>query len=156
MFPRQFRYMVDGAWVLGTVVFAGAVLLALASIRRRRDGPAPPPENCSKLRRQFHVLVEDLGLISHSKYLPLSFFQSLPYLLLQVIPIWAAFHGYGFDLGWTPAFVLMVVLRLSSAVPQAPGNLGFFMLPDARNVWSACSTWCPPKPRDSRWCCGGL
>jgi uncharacterized protein (TIRG00374 family) len=126
MFPRQFRPLVDGAWVLGGFVLAGAVLLALASIRRRRDGPSPVPEGASKLRRQFHVLVEDLGLISHSKYLPLSFFQSLPYLLLQVIPIWAAFHGYGFDLGWTPAFVLMVVLRLSSAVPQAPGNLGLF------------------------------
>ena len=77
-------------------------------------------------RRHLAVLFQDLALIGHSRYLPLSFFQSLPYLLLQVIPIWAAFHGYGFDLGLREAFVLMVVLRMGSVVPQAPGNLGLF------------------------------
>ena len=35
--------------------------------------------------------------------------QSLPYLLLQTIPIWASFKGYGFDLGLTQAFALMVL-----------------------------------------------
>jgi len=35
--------------------------------------------------------------------------------------------GYGFDdLSLTQAFALMVILRLGSVVPQAPGNLGLF------------------------------
>jgi hypothetical protein len=72
------------------------------------------------------VLMDDLGLIGHSRYLALAFAQSLPLFLLQVIPVWASFKGYGFDLGPGPAFVLAVLLRLGSAVPQAPGNVGIF------------------------------
>jgi uncharacterized membrane protein YbhN (UPF0104 family) len=57
-----------------------------------------------------------------------SFLQSLPYLLLQIIPIYGALRGYGFDLSIGVAFVLMIVLRLSTIVPQAPGNLGLFQV----------------------------
>ena len=74
------------------------------------------------------MLVTDLGLIGHSRYLYFAFLQSLPYLLLQTIPVWASFKGYGFDLGLAEAFALMLFLRLGSAVPQAPGNVGLVML----------------------------
>jgi glycosyltransferase 2 family protein len=123
--PRQFRPLVDGAWALGVFVLAGLLLLGLAAIRRPKRLTAQTLAG-PKWKRHVAVFIEDLGLISHSKYLPLSFLQSLPYLLLQVLPIWAAFKGYGFDLGLRAAFVLMVILRLSSVVPQAPGNLGLF------------------------------
>src|SRR5262249_59380272 len=56
------------------------------------------------------------------------FLQSLPFLLLQIIPTFAAFRAYGFDLGWVAAFALAVFLRLGAAIPQAPGNLGLFQL----------------------------
>jgi uncharacterized membrane protein YbhN (UPF0104 family) len=77
-------------------------------------------------QRQFYVLVDDMEIIGHSRYLLLSFLQSLPFLLLQVIPMFAAFRAYGFDLPWSAAFALTVILRIGSAVPQAPGNLGLF------------------------------
>ena len=48
------------------------------------------------------------------------------FLLLQAIPTYAAFRAYGFDLSWEAALALAVILRLGSAVPQAPGNLGLF------------------------------
>jgi hypothetical protein len=37
-------------------------------------------------------------------------------------------EAYGLDLDsdWITAFAMMVLLRLSSVVPQAPGNLGLF------------------------------
>jgi hypothetical protein len=126
MFPRQFRYLRDAVWVLGGVVLAGALVLAIAFMRRHHGGELADLPRAG-WRRRLAVLFEDLALIGHSRFLPISFLQSLPYLLLQVIPIWAAFKGYGFsDLGLKEAFVLMVVLRLSSAVPQAPGNIGLF------------------------------
>lgn len=124
MFPRQFRFLIDGAWVLGAIVLGGAVVLGIAFLRRNKSIHAPLPP--AGWRRHLAVLFQDLGLIGHSRNLPFSLLVSLPYLLLQVIPIWAAFHGYGFDLGLRAAFVLMVVLRLGSVVPQAPGNLGLF------------------------------
>jgi hypothetical protein len=58
----------------------------------------------------------------------LSFVQSLPYLLLMTVPIYATMRGFGFDSLWGIAFVLMVVLRLGTVVPQAPGNLGLFQV----------------------------
>jgi uncharacterized membrane protein YbhN (UPF0104 family) len=117
---------VDSAWALGVFVLAGAVVLAIAMFRHQRVAPTDYPQ--PGWRRRLAILMEDLGLIGHSRYLYLAFLQSLPYLLLQVIPIWASFKGYGFDFDLSVAFVLMVILRLGSAVPQAPGNLGLFQL----------------------------
>jgi uncharacterized membrane protein YbhN (UPF0104 family) len=129
--PRQFRYLVDGGWLLGLIVLGGAVLLGIAMFRRGRkppEGPIVPPVLGLRggWRGHLSVLMQDLGLIGHSRYLYLALFQSLPYLLLQTIPIWAAFRGYGFDLGLIEAFALMIILRLGSVAPQAPGNLGLF------------------------------
>ena len=75
------------------------------------------------------MLIDDLSLIGHSRYLYFAFFQSVPYLLLLVLPIYAAFQGYGFDtLELKDAFALMVILRVGSVVPQAPANLGLFQI----------------------------
>jgi uncharacterized membrane protein YbhN (UPF0104 family) len=73
-----------------------------------------------------NVLLEDLYLMGHSRYLVLSAVASLPYLLLQVLPIYALTHGYGIPLSLPQTFVIMVILRLVAVVPQAPGNLGTF------------------------------
>jgi uncharacterized membrane protein YbhN (UPF0104 family) len=92
-----------------------------------RGRGAPPAQPREGWRKHLAVLMDDLALIGHSRYLYIAFLQSLPYLLLQVIPIWASFKGYGFDdLSLGMAFALMVILRLGSVVPQAPGNLGLF------------------------------
>ena len=56
-------------------------------------------------QRHLRVLVDDLSLIGHSRFCISRFLQSLPYLLLQVIPIYASFKGYGFvDLSLGAAF----------------------------------------------------
>jgi len=120
--PRQLGYVNDG---LGLFVLGGAVVLGLALFR-----PRPPR---AKLRvpgwrHHLAVLMDDLAQIGHSRYLYFALLQSLPYLLLQVIPIWAAFRAYGFDLGIGAALALMLILRLSSIVPQAPVNLGLFQI----------------------------
>lgn len=122
--PRHMRWLVQGGYVLGGFVLVSTVLLALAMFRRHQARAAL---SGGSWRRHLRVLVDDLSLIGHSRYLYIAFAQSLPYLLLQVIPIYAAFNGYGFDtLLLSDAFALMVILRMGSVVPQAPGNLGLF------------------------------
>jgi uncharacterized protein (TIRG00374 family) len=121
--PRGLRYLVDGGYVLAIVVLGAALLLSFALFRRHHARAAL---SGGAWRRQFQVLIDDLEIIGHSRYLLLSFVQSLPYLLLQVIPIFAAFRAYGFDLPWGAAFALMVILRMGAVAPQAPGNLGLF------------------------------
>jgi glycosyltransferase 2 family protein len=124
-FPRRFRYLIDGAWILGLLVLLGALVLAIAMFRRRGITPAPPRMGW---RRHWDILLEDLALIGHSRYLYFALLQSLPALLLQVIPVWAAFKGYLFDLPILDAFALAIILRLAMAAPQAPANIGLFQL----------------------------
>jgi hypothetical protein len=61
---------------------------------------------------------------------------SLPYLLLEVLPIYALLRAFGplSGLSMKVAFVLMVFLRLGSAVPQAPSNIGLFHFAAARTL----------------------
>ncbi len=129
--PRQLRFLTDGAWFLGLIVLGGSALLAVAMFRPRPHPghPVVPPVASLKpagWRGHLSVLFQDLGLIGHSRYLYFSLLFSLPYLLVQIIPVWASFKGYGFDLGLTEAFALMIFLRLGGIIPQAPGNLGIF------------------------------
>jgi len=122
--PHAQRYwLVDSGVLLGLVVLGAAVVLSFALFRRHH---VRTTLSLRGWRRQFYVLVDDMEIIGHSRYLLLSFLQSLPFLLLQVIPMFAAFRAYGFDLPWSAAFALTVILRIGSAVPQAPGNLGLF------------------------------
>jgi uncharacterized membrane protein YbhN (UPF0104 family) len=120
--PRQLGYVNDG---LGLSVLGGTVVLALALFR-----PRPPRSELRRpgWRHHLAVLMDDLAQIGHSRYLYLALLQSLPYLLLQVIPIWAALQAYGFDLGLGAALALMLILRLASIIPQAPVNVGLFQI----------------------------
>ncbi len=122
-------WLVRGGYILGIVVLSGAALLALAVFLRQKTRALLLGDGW---QRHIRVLIDDLNLIGHSRYLYFAFLQSLPYLLLQVIPIYAALQAYPFTLSETfdptigVAFALMVILRLGSVVPQAPGNLGLF------------------------------
>ncbi len=126
---HHMRGLVDSGYVLGIVVLSGAALLALAVFLRQKTRALLSGDGW---QRHLRVLIDDLNLIGHSRYLYFAFLQSLPYLLLQVIPIYAAMRAYDFNdspdfiPSITVAFALMVVLRLGSVVPQAPGNLGLF------------------------------
>lgn len=130
--PPRFRGLVDGAWVLGLLVLCGAMALVIAVLVRQAGISAPetprPGRKPRAWRRHLAVLIEGVASIGYSRFLLLAFLQSLPCLLLQAIPIWASFKGYGFDLSLADAFALMVILRLSTVLPQAPGNIGLFQL----------------------------
>jgi uncharacterized protein (TIRG00374 family) len=128
---HHIRWLVRSGYILGMVVLSGAALLALAVFLRQKTRALLSGEGW---QRHVRVLIDDLNLIGHSRYLYLALLQSLPYLLLQVVPIYAAFRAFnlyqtpGFDPSIGVAFTLMVILRLGSVVPQAPGNLGLFQL----------------------------
>jgi len=124
--PHHMRLLVGSEYVLAAVVLLGAALLAIALFHRQRAHDAL---SGTTWQRHLRVLIDDLSLIGHSRYLYLAFFQSLPYLLLQVIPIYAAFRGFLFtDLTWKDAFALMVIVRVGTMIPAAPGNLGVFQV----------------------------
>ena len=67
-------------------------------------------------------------MMGRSSSFAASTFLSLVYLALQVMPIWCLMKGYGLDLSVGAAATVLVVLRLGTVIPQAPGNVGSFQL----------------------------
>lgn len=118
-------YLLDGTLVLSIFVIAGALLLGIAMFHKQRAHAALSTEK--GWHRQLAVLIEDLHLIGQSRFLGYSALVTIPYLLTQIVPIYALMKAYDFaDASWGVATVLMIVLRLGAAVPQAPGNVGTF------------------------------
>ena len=125
MHQHMRRLLLDSEYVLVTLVLVGSAMLAVAMFYRQRARAMLAGDSW---RRHLRVLIDDLSLIGHSRYLYYAFFQSLGYLLLQTVPLYASFRGYGFEgLGLAYSFAIAVLLRMGSAVPQAPGNIGIYI-----------------------------
>ena len=114
-------FMVDMARFVAAVVIVMSILLGVVMFRKHHAHAA-----CSATRwgTKLRVLVEDLHLMGNSKSFYAAAAASLPYLLLQVIPIYALMRAYELDLTIWPALVVLVIFRVGTTIPQAPGNVG--------------------------------
>ena len=74
------------------------------------------------------MIVEGLHLMARSPSSLEGIFASFIYLGLQVVPVFALLAGYQLGLGWTDAVVVLLITRLGTIVPGAPGNIGVFQL----------------------------
>jgi glycosyltransferase 2 family protein len=123
---RTIEIITTGSVFLGILLLVCAALLAVAMFWREQTLDAILD---ARLFSWAHVFIEDLHRIGHSRYLYFSAAVSVPYLLIQIVPIYAIMQAYGFDgVAWAQAGALMVLLRLGSVVPQAPGNVGLFQV----------------------------
>jgi len=123
---RAIGIITTGSIFLAVILIICAALLAVAMYWREQalDALLDTP-----LSSWAHVFIEDLHRIGHSRFLYFSAAVSVPYLLIQIVPIYAVMQAYGFDgVSWAQAGALMVLLRLGSVVPQAPGNVGLFQV----------------------------
>ena len=128
---RMPRVLVSGGYVLAVLLVLLAAVLGYAMYARKQSldlvfGLSWP--------KWFNTLIADLHLIGHSRYLYFSFFVSGLYLSAQMLPIYAFVRAYNLHVPWTASFMAMVLLRLSSVIPQAPGNIGSFHWVAARSL----------------------
>jgi glycosyltransferase 2 family protein len=123
---RSIDIITTGSVTLAVLLLVCAALLAVAMFWREQALDALLD---ARLFSWAHVFIEDLHRIGHSRFLYFSAAVSIPYLLIQIVPIYAVMQAYGFDgVTWAQAGALMVLLRLGSVVPQAPGNVGLFQV----------------------------
>jgi glycosyltransferase 2 family protein len=123
---RGLSILTDSSIFLVVLILICGALLAVAMFWREQ---ALDKVLDARIFGWAHVFIEDLHRIGHSRYLYISFLVSIPHLLMQIVPIYAVMQAYQLDEGsWKGAAALMVLLRLGSAAPQAPGNLGLFQL----------------------------
>ena len=119
------RNIVEGGYILAGVVLLLAALLGFAMIEK--NWAVRTLKKTTGWQNGLRVLIEDLNRIGFSRHLVFAALASLLYLMMQVMPIWAVMKAYGLeDTRIGIAATMMVILRLSSAVPQAPGNMGLF------------------------------
>lgn len=107
----------------GLVVFVAiaTVLLAFAMFWKQRVHRAMPH---TRWGMKMRVLIDDLHSMGRSKTFYVAAAVSIGYLLIQVIPIFALMRAYDLDLSMWAAMVVLLILRLGTVVPQAPGNVG--------------------------------
>jgi uncharacterized protein (TIRG00374 family) len=115
------RRVTDLAIGLGIVTAVAAVFLALVMFSKRHAHAAV---SATGWGTRLGVLVEDLHLMGKSFSFYAAAAASLPYLLIQAIPLYAMIRGYDLDLTVWQVIVVLVVYRLGTAVPQLPGNVG--------------------------------
>src|ERR1700761_1274050 len=123
--------LLNGGYILGVMIVLVSAVLGYAMFAKKQSldlffGLTWP--------RWFNTLIEDLHLIGHSRYLYFSFLVSGLFILSQILPIYTLVIANRLAVHWTASFTMMVLLRLSSIVPQAPGNLGSFQWVTARTL----------------------
>lgn len=123
---RAITILTDGSIFLAVLIVICGALVAVTMFWREQTLDALLN---ARMFSWVHVFVEDLHRIGHSRYLYFSAAASVAYLLVQVVPIYALMQAYELDeTSWARAAALMVLLRLGSVVPQAPGNVGVFQV----------------------------
>jgi uncharacterized protein (TIRG00374 family) len=123
---RALGLLTDGGIFLGVLILVCAAVLALAMYWREQTLDAILD---ARMFSWAHVFIEDLHRIGHSRYLYLSALISIAHMLMLIVPIYAVMEAYGLDeSSWKGAAALMVLLRLGSVAPQAPGNVGLFQV----------------------------
>jgi len=120
-FVRLPRSLMEGGRVLGVVTLGAALVLGLVMFRKHHAHAAVANTRWSERLR---VLVEDLHLMGNSPSFYAAAAASSLYLLIQVIPVYALMRGFEFDLSIGAATVVVIIWRLGTVLPQAPGNIG--------------------------------
>ncbi len=119
------------AWAL-TLVVLFLVWVLVTVLVARRWAERMVAKSPGLVRMGLVRMIDDLHAMGKSRSFYLAFLASLPYLMLQVVPVYTLMRGFGLQLPngslLGAAAVVTVVLRLGTVVPSAPGNLGTFQL----------------------------
>ena len=116
-------YLQDGSLVLAVGVGTLTVLLAIAMFHKHHAHAAVARSRWAAML--WHV-VEGLHDMGNSRSFPAAVAVSALYLAAQLLPIYALARGLGLDLPLGALAVVLVILRIGTVVPQAPGNVGGF------------------------------
>lgn len=112
-----------GSQILMVLLGTLALLLFLAI---RHKPAAQQALSGSRWSTAFRHLLDGVHVMGSSRSFLAAVFLSLLYLALQVLPILFLMIGYGMKLSPWAAVVVLVVLRIGTVLPQAPGNVGSF------------------------------
>lgn len=108
--------------IMAGVLILGCIALAWL-IRQRLD--SHPSLQEGRWALVFRHVVEGMHLMGNARTLLTTVGISFLYLLIQFVSLWAVMKAYELDLSLWAAAAVVTVIRLWTAVPNAPGNVGF-------------------------------
>jgi uncharacterized protein (TIRG00374 family) len=116
--PRDLLILVQ---VLAVLLLIGVGVLAWVVLHKTH---AHAELSESRWSATIRHIVEGLHLMGNPRTLGLTAAISLLYLALQMFSVFALMRAYGLDLSFWGAAGVLTIVRLSTVVPNAPGNLG--------------------------------
>ena len=122
-FVKVPRYLREISLSLAVILAVAALLVAVVMFHKHHAHAAVLRSRWAAML--WHV-VEGLHEMGNSRWFYVSALVSVLYLTLQVVPVYALMRAYDLDLSIGVAAVVLVVLRIGTILPQAPGNVGGF------------------------------
>lgn len=118
--------------ILGILVLVATGLFVYAVFRRQKapaEHAAQHPSGWKPLQiiRSFiEHLTSGLQDISTSRSVYLAFGLSLLFLVLQALAFWLIMRAYGLGLSFWIGSVVLLIVHLGTAIPNAPANVGTY------------------------------
>lgn len=116
-----FLEMMSRGLLIMLLILMGALGAAMLYRRRTEEAVAG-----SRWARRLLPVMDGIYTMGRSRSFWWASFLSFWYLALQLVPLYALLRGYRFDLSPWAALVMLVIVRLGTVIPQAPGNVGSF------------------------------
>ena len=115
------HWLTRGAWVLGLGVALLSLLLLYLLFHKQHSHEVVSGH---KWTSQFVHFLDELHKMGQARSLLQAFGVSFLYMLFQALSIWALLHADQYDFDIRQAALILVVLRIATVVPNAPGNIG--------------------------------
>jgi uncharacterized protein (TIRG00374 family) len=115
------HWLVRGAWALGTaVVLLSALFLYLLFHKQHSHQMI----SGHKWASQFVHFLDELHKMGQARTLAASLGASFLYVFFQTMSIWALLQADQYDFDIRQAALIVIVFRIGTLVPNAPGNIG--------------------------------
>jgi uncharacterized protein (TIRG00374 family) len=115
------RDLVIAVQILGAILILATIGL-VAIVLRKEEAHAAVAE--SRWSATLRHIIEGLHLMGNPRTLVLTALTSLLYLVVQFVPVYAIMKADHLDLSFWAAAGVLIVVRIATVVPNAPGNLG--------------------------------
>jgi glycosyltransferase 2 family protein len=113
--------LVRGAWVLGLAVSLLSILFLYLLFHKQHSHEVISKH---KWASQFLHFLDELHSMGQARTLLAGFGVSFLYIFFQILSIWALLHADQYDFDIQQAALIVVVFRIGTVVPNAPGNVG--------------------------------
>jgi uncharacterized protein (TIRG00374 family) len=129
--PNLHRDITRGAWALGIGVAVLSVLFLYLLFHKQHSHEVVSGH---KWASQFIHLLDELHKMGNPRTLAAAFGVSFLYIFFQTLSIWALLHADQFDFNIQQAALIVIVFRIITLVPNAPGNIGVLQWSTALGV----------------------